>query len=133
VSIHAETLPRGAAPTKKNCTGMVVRLPFKLGKEECMSQIKEQIGRKVEGLAQELFAVSDFLKANPETAYQEFKACEYLCGVLAENRFQVQKGAGNVETALWPGLWTLHPAVPPSPFWRNMMHYPRSVTAVVTI
>jgi len=64
-----------------------------------MSQIKEQIGRKVEGLAQELFAVSDFLKANPETAYQEFKACEYLCGVLAENGFQVQKGAGNVETA----------------------------------
>ncbi len=64
-----------------------------------MNQIKEQIGRKIEGLAQELFAVSDFLKANPETAYQEFKACEYLCGVLAENGFQVQKGAGNVETA----------------------------------
>ncbi len=64
-----------------------------------MDQIKEQIGREVEKLAQDLFAISDFLKANPETAYQEFKACEHLCQVLDEKGFRVQKGVGNVETS----------------------------------
>ena len=64
-----------------------------------MDHIKEQIGREVETLAQDLFAISDFLKANPETAYQEFKACEYLSRVLNEKSFRVQKGVGNVETA----------------------------------
>ena len=64
-----------------------------------MDQIKEQIGAEIETIAQDLFAISDFLKANPETAYQEFKACEHLSRVLNENGFRVQKGVGNVETA----------------------------------
>ena len=64
-----------------------------------MDQIKEQIGREVETLAQDLFAISDFLKANPETAYQEFKACEHLSQALDEKGFRVQKGVGNVETS----------------------------------
>ncbi|MGD8521078.1 MAG: M20 family metallopeptidase [Desulfobacterales bacterium] len=64
-----------------------------------MDQIKEQIGREVETLARDLFAISDFLKANPETAYQEFKACEHLSQVLDEKGFGVQKGVGNVETS----------------------------------
>ena len=46
-----------------------------------------------------MFAVSEFLKANPETAYQEFKACEHLCRVLDQKGFRVQKGVGNVETS----------------------------------
>ena len=64
-----------------------------------MDQTKAQIGREVESLAQDLFAISDFLKANPETAYQEFKACEHLSQVLDQAGFKVQKAAGNVETA----------------------------------
>ena len=64
-----------------------------------MDQTKAQIGREVESLAQDLFAISDFLKANPETAYQEFKACEHLSQVLDQAGFKVQKSAGNVETA----------------------------------
>ena len=64
-----------------------------------MDQTKAQIGREVESLAQDLFAISDFLKANPETAYQEFKACDYLSQVLDEKGFRVQKGVGNVETS----------------------------------
>jgi amidohydrolase len=64
-----------------------------------MDQIKEQIEREVETLARDLFAISDFLKANPETAYQEFKACEHLSQVLDEKGFRVQKSVGNVETS----------------------------------
>ena len=64
-----------------------------------MDKIKDQIGGEVEKLAPELFAISDFLKANPETAYREFKSCEHLCQVLNEKDFQVQKGVGNVDTS----------------------------------
>ena len=64
-----------------------------------MDQIKEQIGPAVENLGGDLFAISGFLKANPEIAYQEFKACDHLCQVLSEKGFQVQKGVGKVETA----------------------------------
>ena len=64
-----------------------------------MEKQKLQIGQEVDSLVDELFAVSDYLLENPETAYQEFKACEHLSSVLEQNGFEVQKGVGNVETA----------------------------------
>ena len=64
-----------------------------------MDKLKERIGREVESLADDLFAVSDFLLANPEIAYQEFKAREYLSHILEQKGFEVEKGVGNVETS----------------------------------
>jgi len=64
-----------------------------------MDKSKERIDREVESLADELFAVSDFLLANPEIAYEEFKACDHLSHVLEQNGFQVEKGVGKVETS----------------------------------
>ena len=64
-----------------------------------MDKPKERIGREVESLADDLFAVSDFLLANPEIAYQEFKARDYLSGMLEQKGFEVTKGVGNVETS----------------------------------
>ncbi len=64
-----------------------------------MEEMKEQIGKRVDELSKDLFAVCDWLKDNPETAYQEFKACEHLSNVLTEHGFDVEKGAGGVETA----------------------------------
>jgi len=68
-------------------------------KENRMDKSKARIDREVESLADELFAVSDFLLANPEIAYQEFKACDHLSHVLAQNGFKVEKGIGKVETS----------------------------------
>ncbi|RJQ52248.1 MAG: M20 family peptidase [Desulfobacteraceae bacterium] len=64
-----------------------------------MDAIKERICREVESLSETLFAVSRYLKDNPETAYQEFKACEHLSNVLTDLGFTVEKGVGKVETA----------------------------------
>ena len=64
-----------------------------------MDNPKKNICREVDSLADDLFAVSDYLLANPETAYQEFKACDYLSRVLEEKGFEVEKGVGNVETS----------------------------------
>lgn len=64
-----------------------------------MDKIKEQIGREIDSIADELFTVSDFLLANPETAYKEFKACDYLSNFLGEKGFKVEKSVGGVETS----------------------------------
>ncbi|MCJ7830538.1 MAG: M20 family metallopeptidase, partial [Desulfobacterales bacterium] len=64
-----------------------------------MDSIKATIDREVEALAEELYAVSDFLLANPETAYQEFKACAYLSRFLNDHGFTVEAKPGGLETA----------------------------------
>lgn len=64
-----------------------------------MDKIKELIGNEVDNLKDELFGISDFLLENPETAYQEFKACDHLSSVLRQNGFDVEQGVGNVETS----------------------------------
>lgn len=60
---------------------------------------KTKIADRVDALSDGLVGVAEWLKANPETAYQEFKACKYLSNVLAENGFEVEQGTGGVETA----------------------------------
>jgi amidohydrolase len=64
-----------------------------------MDPVKAQIRLEVDALAQDMYGISDFLKANPETAYQEYKACDHLSRVLQEKGFRVLKGVGQVETA----------------------------------
>ncbi len=64
-----------------------------------MDAAKVRICNEVDALSDELFGISEYLRENPETAYQEFKACEFLSGVLREKGFEVQQGVGNVETA----------------------------------
>jgi metal-dependent amidase/aminoacylase/carboxypeptidase family protein len=64
-----------------------------------MDKIKAQICGEVDSLAQDMYDISDFLIANPETAYQEYKACDYLSDVLENKGFRVQKGVGRVETS----------------------------------
>jgi amidohydrolase len=64
-----------------------------------MDSAKAQIRHEVDALAQDLYGVSDYLKANPETAYQEYKACDHLSAVLEQKGFRVQQGVGQVETA----------------------------------
>ncbi|MBL0381553.1 MAG: M20 family metallopeptidase [Desulfofustis sp. PB-SRB1] len=64
-----------------------------------MNEPKQLIEKEVEAMAETLFSVSEFLLHNPETAYQEFKACEHISEVLRRNGFAVEEGAGDVETA----------------------------------
>lgn len=52
----------------------------------------ERICRKVESLADDFFAVSDYLLANSEIACQEFKARDYLSRVLEQKGFEIEKG-----------------------------------------
>ncbi len=64
-----------------------------------MNDVKGKICSEVDAIAEELYAVAQYLKDNPEIAYQEFKACEHLSAKMEGFGFQVEKGVGNVETA----------------------------------
>ncbi len=43
-----------------------------------MDEIKRKICSEVDSLSDALFDISQYLLDNPETAYQEVKACEHL-------------------------------------------------------
>jgi amidohydrolase len=64
-----------------------------------MEETKSKICNEVDSLSDSLFDISQYLLDNPETAYQEVKACEHLSGKMEEFGFQVERGVGNVETA----------------------------------
>ena len=98
-----------------------------------MDSTKAQISSEVEALTQDMYDISDFLKANPETAYQEYKACDFLSGVLEDKGFQVQKSVGQVDTSFLARPVNGQTGRPTVAFWQNMMPCPRSVTAAATI
>ena len=64
-----------------------------------MDQTKVLLGKEVEAVAEDLFAVSEYLYKNPEIGFQEVKAVEYLGRFLEERGFQVEKGIGGLKTA----------------------------------
>ena len=64
-----------------------------------MDETKSKICSEVDSLSDALLDISQYLLDNPETAYQEVKACEHLSGKMVDFGFQVEKGVGNVETA----------------------------------
>jgi amidohydrolase len=66
--------------------------------------LKEAIGRRIDELAQDLFAVSDYIHANPELAHQEFKAQARLVQEFERQGFFVEKGVGGFETAFKASL-----------------------------
>jgi amidohydrolase len=64
-----------------------------------MSTVKEEIARAVDGLGDELEALSRQIHANPELGYQEVQACAWLSDFLARKGFKVETGIAGVTTA----------------------------------
>jgi amidohydrolase len=64
-----------------------------------VSTLKADIQRAVDGLADELEALSRKIHDHPELGYQEVQACAWLCGFLEAKGFHVERGVGGVPTA----------------------------------
>ncbi|MGB9699762.1 MAG: M20 family metallopeptidase [Thermodesulfobacteriota bacterium] len=64
-----------------------------------MDDIKRALVGEIDSLAPELFKISKYLFDNPETAYEEYKACAYLSEFLKAHDFEVEVGVGGVKTA----------------------------------
>ncbi len=64
-----------------------------------LQQLKKQIQDEVERLAPDLLAVSQYLHANPELAYEEHHAAELFADILAQHGFTVERGLANLPTS----------------------------------
>jgi amidohydrolase len=64
-----------------------------------VEHLKRQVQTEMDRLTPDLFAVSRFLHANPELAYEERQAAELLTDVLEQHGFAVTRGVANLPTA----------------------------------
>jgi amidohydrolase len=67
--------------------------------QEEMQQLKQQVQAEVDRLAPDLLAVSQFLHANPELAYEERQAAELFTDILEQHGFAVTRNVANLPTA----------------------------------
>ena len=64
-----------------------------------LKALKTKIIEQVDGLAEEVFTLSKSLYDNPECAYEERESSRKAAAFLERHGFEVELGAGNVETA----------------------------------
>lgn len=64
-----------------------------------LTQMKHEIEALTEGHKEEFEAVSACIFAHPELAYQEKTAQNELCRLLERHGFEVERGAGSLDTA----------------------------------
>ena len=67
-------------------------------KTKC-ERLKRQVQAEMDRLTPDLLAVSRFLHANPELAYEEHQAAELLADVLEQHGFAVTRGVADLPTA----------------------------------
>jgi amidohydrolase len=71
-----------------------------------MDDLKRRIARSVDGLGDELTALSLSIHAHPELAFEERRACGWIGDFLAKRGFRVETGVGGVGTAFRATLET---------------------------
>jgi amidohydrolase len=64
-----------------------------------MDTVRRSICDRVEQIKDKLYSVSDYLKANPETAFEEVKARDFLSAELEKEGFKVKKAVGGLDTS----------------------------------
>ena len=64
-----------------------------------LAALKDKVIQQVDGLSDEIFALSKSLFDNPECAYEERESSRKAAEFLEQHGFEVELGAGGVETA----------------------------------
>ena len=62
-------------------------------------KIKKEVGKYIDKLRKELIGLSNKIHDNPETMFQEYKACGWLASTLESHNFKVEKNVADLETA----------------------------------
>jgi amidohydrolase len=68
-------------------------------RHEDLPTIKQKVQAEVDRLTPDLLAISRFLHANPELAYEEHQAVELLTDILEQQGFAVARGVAGLPTA----------------------------------
>ncbi len=75
------------------------------------AELKSEINKQLEQQRRKLIELSLKIHANPELAFKEEKASNWLTSYLAENGFRVEKGTGGLHTAFKASYGTNKPVV----------------------
>ena len=70
-----------------------------MASQDEIQRLKDQMRAEVDRLTPDLLAVSRFLHANPELAYEERQAAELFTDILEQHGFAVTRGAAGLPTA----------------------------------
>ncbi|MDI6916416.1 MAG: M20 family metallopeptidase [Thermoplasmatales archaeon] len=62
-------------------------------------KIKKEVGKHIDKLRRELIQLSNKIHDNPETMFQEYKACKWITSILESHNFRVEKNVAGLETA----------------------------------
>ncbi|MEE8242985.1 MAG: M20/M25/M40 family metallo-hydrolase, partial [candidate division NC10 bacterium] len=64
-----------------------------------LDPLKQALIEEVDRLSPELLQISRFLHANPELAFEEYQAAEFLTRTLEEHGFSLERGVAGLPTA----------------------------------
>ena len=86
-----------------------------------MSDLKQEVIGHIDSMRDRLIEVSKEIHSNPETKFEEFKACDLLCEELKKGGFMVKRPVAGLETA-----FTAHGVtkkVPARPVFAFLLEY----------
>ncbi len=73
--------------------------------------MKQQIISYLTTISDEIFQLSKYLYNNPETSFNECKACKYITNILEKNKFNVKRNFLGIPTAFLGEYGSGHPKV----------------------
>jgi len=86
-------------PGKLDADAPVTTLETIVTSQRDIPSLKQRVQAEVDRLSPELLATSRFLHANPELAYEEYKAADHLTTIAAQHSFAVTRGVAGLPTA----------------------------------
>ncbi len=73
--------------------------------------MKQEINSFLYSHEQDIKNLCSYLYHNPEMSYHEHNACQYMCNLLIENNFAVQKNFLDIDNAFFAQKGTGHPKI----------------------
>ncbi|MDF2883818.1 MAG: amidohydrolase [Clostridiaceae bacterium] len=73
--------------------------------------MKQEIISYLTTISNEMFQLSKYLYDNPETSFNEFKACKYITAILEKNKFNVTNNFLSIPTAFFAEYGSGHPKI----------------------
>jgi len=73
--------------------------------------MKQEIISYISSINEDIYNLSQYLYANPETSYKEYKGCSYIINMLKSHDFQIQENYCNIPTAFYAQYGNGHPKI----------------------
>lgn len=73
--------------------------------------MKQEIISYISSIKKDIYNLSNYLYANPETSYKEYKGCSYIINMLKAHDFEIQENYCNIPTSFYAKYGSGHPKI----------------------